>query len=487
MKTLTRQARTIRAGTRAALALLILGVFLSVVGPAFSAEPPGPSADPTSPPGAPVWVTEVTGVIDPALAGYLTETMQKAAEEGAAALVVQIDTPGGLDSSMRDIIQAEIDSPIPIVFYVYPQGARAASAGLYILMGADVAAMAPQTNVGAATPVALGEEMDETMQAKVTNDAAAYIRGLASTHGRNADWAEKAVREAVSLSAEEALEQDVIDFVAPDVSSLLAAIDGYVTVPKGLTLHTAGAPIKEVSMNWIQRFLHAIANPDIAYILMTIGILGIIMELSSPGIGLAGIAGVIALLMAFYAFQVLPVNLVGIALIVLAMILFLAELKIQSHGVLGLGGAASLIAGGLLLFNSSAPYLQVSWPALIAVLVIVVVFFAIVIGAVAQVLRRRPAVGSEILVGASGITVSPLAPEGQVRVEGEIWKARAEGPHLPKGEPVKVVRTDGLTLIVRRAEESELAADASGTSPARKYRGLGLFKRDKEERWTRVQ
>jgi len=483
------------------LALFLVGVFLALSSPAWAASQStsapsqstwaanqGTSA-PTAPtvPGAPIWVTQVKGVIDPALAGYLTKTMKKAAEEGAAAVVVQIDTPGGLDSSMRDIIQAEIDSPIPIVFYVYPQGARAASAGLYILMGADVAAMAPQTNIGAATPVALGEEMDETMKAKVTNDAAAYIRSLASTHARNADWAEKAVREAVSLPAEEALAQDVVEFVAPDLPSLLQAMDGYTTVPKGLTLHTAGATVKEVSMNWVQRFLHAIANPDIAYILMTIGILGIIMELSSPGIGVAGVAGVIALLMSFYAFQVLPVNLVGIALVVLAMILFLAELKIQSHGILGLGGAASLIAGGLLLFNSSAPYLRVSWPALIGVLVIVVIFFTIVVRAVARVLRRRPAVGAETLVGASGITVSPLAPEGQVKVHGEVWRARVEGAYLLKGEPIKVLRTEGLTLIVQRGGESETATEASGNSFMGKNRKLGLFRRNKEEQWTRVQ
>lgn len=403
---------------------------------------------------SPVWVTQVKGVIDPALAGYLTDTMEKAAKEGAAALIIQIDTPGGLDSSMRDIIQAEISCPIPVVIYVYPQGARAASAGLYILMASDVAAMAPQTNVGAATPVALGEEMDETMKAKVTNDAAAYIRSLATTHGRNADWAEKAVREAASLPAEEALKQDVIEFLAPDLDSLLEQMDGYVTTPKGLTLHTAGTPIKQVSMGWIQRFLHAIANPDVAYILMTIGILGIIMELSSPGIGVAGVAGVIALLLSFYAFQVLPVNLVGVALVVLAMILFIAELKIQSHGILGVGGAASLIAGGLLLFNSSAPYLRVSWFALVGVAIVVAVFFFIVIRAVARVLRRRPAVGSETLQGAIGVAISPLSPEGQIRVQGEVWKARTTGNTIAKGESVRVVEVSGLTVIVEPLKQS---------------------------------
>lgn len=402
-----------------------------------------------------VWVTEIDGIVDPAMAGYLTDTMEEAAEAGAAALVIQLDTPGGLDSSMRDIIQAEIDSPIPIVFYVYPQGARAASAGVYILMGSDVAAMAPQTNLGAATPVSLGGDMDETMQAKVTNDAAAYIRGLATSHDRNADWAEQAVREAVSLPAEDALEQNVIEFVAPDLPALLEAMDGYTTVPKNLTLQTAGVPIHEVSMGWVQRFLHAIANPDIAYILMTIGIMGIIIEFSNPGLGVSGIAGVISLLLAFYAFQVLPVNLVGIALVVLAMILYVAEIKIQSHGILGIGGTAALIAGGLLLFDTSASFLKVSWPVIIVAVAIVGVFFIVVIGAVARSLRRPHATGAESMVGATGVALSPLAPLGQVKLHGETWKARTEEGELPKDERVEVLGTDGLTLIVRRQEKKE--------------------------------
>lgn len=252
------------------------------------AAPAGPAAAQAAP-GREIWMTEARGIIDPALAGFLTKTMEDAAAAQAGALIVQLDTPGGLDSAMRDIVKAELDCPIPVIFYVSPQGSRAASAGLYILMGADVAAMAPSTNLGAATPVSLGQEIDETIQAKVTNDAAAYIRGLASTHGRNADWAEQAVRDAVALPAEEALQQNVIEFMAPDLPSLLGALDGYSTTPKGLTISTVGAPIKEVSMGWVQRFLHAISSPDIAYILLTLGVLGIIVELLTPGLGLAGI------------------------------------------------------------------------------------------------------------------------------------------------------------------------------------------------------
>ncbi len=434
--------------------VILVAAFLAAS--AFLALPatPGAAADSTETPSsaAAVWVTKIDGIIDPAVAAYLVNTMDEAAEVGAVALVVQIDTPGGLDSAMRDIIQAEIDSPIPVIFYVYPQGARAASAGLYILMGSDVAAMAPQTNLGAATPVSLTGDMDETMVAKVTNDAAAYIKGLATTHGRNATWAEEAVRKAVSLPAEEALQQNIIEFVAGDLPSLLQALDGYVTTPKNLTLHTAGAPVNEVGMGWAQRFLHAIANPDIAYILMTIGILGIILEFTTPGLGASGIAGVIALILSFYSFQVLPVNLAGIALVVLAMILFIAEIKVQSHGILGIGGVASLIAGGLLLFNTSQPSLRVSWVVLVIAAIIVFAFFALVIRKAAQATRRPHATGAESLVGTTGTVTSPLTPQGRVRLHGETWRARTEGGELSKDETVEVERIEGLTLVVRRLD-----------------------------------
>jgi membrane-bound serine protease (ClpP class) len=396
-------------------------------------------------------VTKATGIIDPALAGFLTKTMEQAADAEAAALVIEIDTPGGLDTAMRQIIQGELDSPIPVVVYVFPEGARAASAGVYILMGSDVAAMAPQTNLGAATPVALSGTMDDTMKAKVTNDAAAYIIALAKNHGRNYTWAEQAVRSAASLPAEEALAQGVVDFVEPDLQSLLTAMDGFVTQPKGLVLHTAGAPVKEVEMGWTTDFLHGIANPDIAYILMTIGLLGIIFEIATPGLGVAGIAGVIALLLSFYGLAVLPVNYVGVALIVLAMILFIAEIKVQSHGILGIGGAVALVLGGLLLFDSSASYLRVGWPVLLVVALLVLAFFTLVVAKARKALHRPQATGAASLVGTEGVTISPLTPLGQVRVRGEIWKARTEGEALLKDERIEVVAIEGLTLVVRRS------------------------------------
>jgi membrane-bound serine protease (ClpP class) len=423
-----------------------------------STAPPATAAPPQAG-AAPVWVTKATGIIDPALAGFLTKTMQQAADAEAAALVIELDTPGGLDTAMRQIIQGELDSPIPVAVYVFPEGARAASAGVYILMGSDVAAMAPQTNLGAATPVALSGTMDDTMKAKVTNDAAAYIIALAKNHGRNYAWAEQAVRSAVSLPAEQALAQGVVDFVEPDLQSLLTAMDGFVTQPKGLVLHTAGAPVKEVKMGWTTDFLHGIANPDIAYILMTIGLLGIIFEIATPGLGVAGIAGVIALLLSFYGLAVLPVNYVGVALIVLAMILFIAEIKVQSHGILGIGGAVALVLGGLLLFDSSASYLRVGWPVLLVVALLVLAFFTLVVAKARKALHRPQATGAASVLGAQGVTISPLTPLGQVRVRGEIWKARTEGEALLKDERIEVVAIEGLTLVVRRSAGLDIGSE----------------------------
>ena len=468
----TRGARARCAGARRRGVHLLVAVLGIVALLGFSGQAAAEGA-----PGE-VWVTEVDGIIDPALAGYLVDTMEQAAEAQAAALVIQIDTPGGLDSSMRDIIQAELDCPIPVVFYVHPQGARAASAGVYILMGADVAAMAPQTNLGAATPVSLTGDMDETMQAKVTNDAAAYIIGLAETHGRNAEWAEQAVREAVSLTAEEALAQNVIDFVAPDLPALLAAIDGYTTTPKGLTLQTAGAPVREVKMGWVKRFLHIVSTPDVAYVLMTLGILGIIMEFSTPGLGASGIAGVICLILAFYSFQILPVSIAGIALIVLAMILYLAEIKIQSHGILGIGGTAALVVGGLLLFDTSVDYLRVSWPVLAVVAAVVFVFFVFVVSKVALSMRRPKAMGAESMVGATGVAASALDPQGQVRLHGETWKATTAGETLSKDEPIEVLGIEGLTLMVRRAGGDGETPSGSASDEKRDWRGRDQRGRD---------
>ncbi len=418
-----------------------------------------------------VWVARVDGVIDPPLATFLTKTMARAAEANAVALIIELDTPGGLDSSMRQIIQGELAAPIPVVIYVWPEGARSASAGVYIMMGADVAAMAPKTNLGAAQPVSLGGEMDEEMKKKVVNDAAAYMRGLAQGSGRNADWAEQAVRESVSLTAEEALAQNVIDFVAADRSSLLAQMDGFTTKAKGLELRTAGAEVVEVGMSWWERLLHVLANPEIAFILLTIGIYGIIFELQTPGLGVGGVLGGLCILLGLYSLQILPVNYLGLALMVLAVGLFVAELFVQSYGLLAVGGTVALVFGGLLLFDVP-DFLRVSWWVLGTVGACTLGFFALVLTAAMRARRAQPQTGRESVVGMRAVVVRPLDPIGTVRLQGELWRAvleSAEAEAEPQvqgsggqqvaesefsaGETVVVVGLDGLTLRVRREQD----------------------------------
>lgn len=397
-----------------------------------------------------VWVAPVEGMISPPVAGYLEKTIQEAEAAGAEAVIVTLDTPGGLDGSMRRIIHMEIEAEIPVVMYVYPQGSRAASAGVYMLMGADVAAMAPQTNLGSATPVSPSGDMSEEMKRKVINDAAAYIRTLANNHGRNADWAEKAVREAVSLTAEEALRQKVVDFVAEDVEGLTEQLAGFETVPKGLTLDTGGASLRTVEMGWQDRFLHIVVNPNIAFVLMLLGMYGLIFELQSPGLGAPGIIGVISLVLALYAFQVLPVSYAGLVLIVAAVGFFAAEVMIQSGGLLALGGTVALVLGGMLLFDAPESFLRVDWLTLGLAAAATLVFFFLVLGAVGKAFRRSPATGEQAMVGSVGVAKESLDPTGQVSVHGELWQAVAEDPPIGWGEEVEVLNVDGMKLRVRR-------------------------------------
>ncbi len=408
---------------------------------------------------APVWVATADGAITPPLAAYLEKVIRDAQADGAGVVVIEMDTPGGLDTSMRRIIQAEIASTVPVVVFVYPQGARSASAGVYIMMGADVTAMAPQTNLGSAHPVALNGQMDATMEAKVTNDAAAYMKGLATTHERNATWAEKAVRESVSLTAGEAKAADVIEFVAADLDDLLRQLDGYTTVPKGITLHTAGAPVVQVPMTWRDRLLHAVVDPNIAFILLLLGIYGLIFEFQSPGLGISGVAGAIALLVALYAMQVLPVSYVGLALIVVAMVLYVAEVKIQSHGALGFAGTVALILGGLLLFDVPGSFGSVSWVVIGIAAALSFAFFAVVISAVSRARGRPSTTGREGMTGEIGVARTRLDPSGQVLVHGELWKAQTDDGVIGSGDTVEVVGMDGLELHVRRRAAAETGAD----------------------------
>ena len=448
----SRPRRRLVAGLIAAVALFALLVALAAgMLPALGSS----TAKAATPQGTnqSVWVTRVSGIIDPTLGGYLSKTMTRAADAGAAALVVEIDTPGGLDSSMREIIQSELSSPVAIIFYVYPQGARAASAGTYILMGSDVAAMAPQTNLGAAHPVGLSGSLDDVENAKVTNDAVAYITGLASTHGRNATWAAQAVTESVSLTAEDAKAQNVIDVVASDLPSLLKALDGFTTKPKGLTLHLTGLPINQVGMSWWESFLHAVVNPDLAYILVLLGLIGLVFGFIHPGLHLSAIGGLIALVFAAYALAILSVSWIGITLIVLALILYVAEIKITSHGLLGVFGTISLILGGLFLFNSPSGAVRVGWPVLLVVAIVALLFFSVVVRKIAVAMRRPHATGLNSLIGATGVVRMALEPFGQVKVNGELWRARSEEGELVEDAQIEVVGIEGLTLVVRRQAE----------------------------------
>lgn len=410
------------------------------------------------------------GVINPSLAHYLVRAIDQAEQDGRAAVVIEIDTPGGLDSSMRQIIQRILASSVPVVLYVSPPGSRAASAGVYITYSAHVSAMAPNTNIGSATPVAMGEngeqQMSPEMRAKVTNDAVAYIRSLAEQRGRNADWGEKAVREGANVTAQEAARTGVVDLVANDLDDLLRQVDGRtVTTAKGpVTLRTAGAPVERIEMGLVDELLHAIGDPTIAYILISLGTMGMFFELSNPGSILPGVAGGICLLLGFYALGTLPVNYAGLALIGFAFLLFVVDVFAPSHGILTLGGLVSFVLGSLLLFNvpEAAPWIGLSLWTILAVTAVMGGFFVIVAQLVARSHGLKPAVGREALIGQVGRAKTALAPDGMVWVESALWEATAEGGEVPVGARVEVTAVDGLHLLVRPVD---LPVSTPGSRP----------------------
>jgi membrane-bound serine protease (ClpP class) len=401
-----------------------------------------------------VLAVEFENDINPVTADYLTGAIDQAKDDGYDAVVILMDTPGGLDSSMRDIIKKELESPVPVIVYVYPPGSRAASAGVFITMAADVAAMAPETNIGSSTPISEGGgNIPSDLRRKVINDAAAYIRSLAETHGRNADWAEKAVRQASNLTAQEALDMNVIEVVAPDLPTLLNDIDGMRVEPKGIVLHTAGAEITTIHMSLWKRILDTIIDPNIIVLLLSLGVLGITVELFNPGLIFPGTFGAISLIVAFFALQVLPVSAAGVLLMLLAAAFFAAEPFVMSHGALALAGAACFVVGSLMLFDPAGPHYQVSlWVAL----AIAGTLFLCVVFAVTKILqaRRRPAVtGKDELVGQTGVVRRALNPAGLVFIHGELWQARTEGEPLEPGTTVRVDDIeDGLVLDVSPAE-----------------------------------
>ncbi|HXI10010.1 MAG TPA: nodulation protein NfeD [Thermodesulfobacteriota bacterium] len=400
----------------------------------------------------------VEGVINPVVAEFISDSISGAEAAKAEALIIQLDTPGGLDLSMRDIIKHIFSSDVPVVVYVAPAGSRAASAGVFITYAANIAAMAPGTNIGSAHPVAMGGgQMDETMMKKVENDAVAYIKSIAAKRKRNAAWAEKAVRESVNITADEALKLNIIDIVADSREDLIKKLDGRkVELASGeRVIKTKGAKVVEVEMSWRSRVLQAITNPNVAYILMVIGIMGLYFELSNPGAVLPGVIGAICLVLAFYAFQSLSVNYAGLLLIALALIFFIAEVKVVSYGLLTVAGIVSLILGSLMLFNSPAPFMRLSvWVLLPSVLLMT----AFVVGTMyyaVRLHRRRPVSGAEGLVGEAGRAAGNIAAgsEGKVFVDGEYWNAVSD-EEIRDGEEIRVTAVEGLHLKVARKERA---------------------------------
>ncbi len=406
-----------------------------------------------------VLVAPVRGIINPVVAGYVDRVITQAEQVNATAVVLELDTPGGLDSAMRDIIKRILASRVPVVVYVYPPGGRAGSAGVYITYAAHLAAMSPNTNIGSAHPVAIGDQgqqqLSDEMKEKITNDAVAFIRSLAERRGRNVEWAERAVRQSINATEQEALREGVIDLVAPETASLLSAVDGaeVETASGRVVLRTRGAMVQRVEMNAVEAFLHAIADPNIAFILISIGSLGIIYELSNPGAVLPGVVGGICLLLGLFALGMLPVNFAGLALIAFAFILFLADLLTPTHGVLTVGGAIALVLGAMILFNTpeAEPWLGVSLQLILAVAIFISGFFLFAVAAMARAQRRKPATGREALLGSVGEARTRLEPYGMVHVDGELWTARAKNGPISEGERVQVVGMEGLRLVVDRA------------------------------------
>jgi membrane-bound serine protease (ClpP class) len=427
------------SAARVLLAVCVLAAALAAAAPARAA--------------APVATIQIDGVINPVTVRLIGTAIDRAQAERDQALVVQLDTPGGLERSMRAIVQRMLNADIPVIVYVAPTGARAASAGVFITMAANIAAMAPATNIGAAHPVALGGGVDKESMKKIENDAAAFIRSVAAERGRNADWAEKAVRQSVSITATEAVRLKVADLVADSLPDLLTRIDGRTvkTAKSTVMLATKDAPVKPIEIGFRDRFLNVITDPNVAYVLMMMGMLGLFFELSNPGVILPGVIGGISLILAFFALQSLPINYAGLLLILFGIVLLVAEIKIVSHGVLAIGGIVAMALGSLMLFDAPELGFRISWWVIGPTVAATAGLFLFVVGAGVRALARRPMLGASGLVGTLGVAREKLAPEGQVALHGEIWRAVAQGEPVDEGTTVRVVDVNGLTLTVVKA------------------------------------
>lgn len=414
---------------------------------------------------------QVKGPIGPAVSDYLQRGLKSSGEDQAEVVIIQIDTPGGLDHSMRQIIQAILASSVPVITYVGPDGARAASAGTYILYASHIAAMSPATNLGAASPVRVGgmpgtsdsdqEEQEDgesvhrkldTLERKMMNDAAAYIKSLAERHGRNAEWAVKAVREAVSLSAGEALELGVIDIVATDIADLLLQADGRdVQMESGMRrISTVGLEVTHIEQSWRTQLLAVISDPNIAYILMLLGIYGLIYEMANPGFFLPGVVGGISLLLAFYAFQVLPVNYSGIALIFLGITLLVAEVYVPSFGSLGIGGIVAFSVGSLILIEDEE--LRVAWQTIVGTILVSSSFLIWLVTRLISIRKRKIETGMDAMIGMTGVAEGDFDQEGRIQVLGESWQVRCICS-IRKGERVRITGKDGLFLTIEKQQE----------------------------------
>ena len=404
-----------------------------------------------------VHVTAVDATINPATAEYIHDRIEQARRDGAECIVIRLNTPGGLLKSTREIVTDLLTAEIPVVVYVSPSGSQSASAGTFITLAANIAAMAPGTNIGAAHPVDLqGGSPDSVMNAKATNDASAFIRTISEKRHRNVRWAEDAVRKSLSITESEALRDSVIDIVAPSTEALLDSIDGW-TVQVGnrnVTLHTRGARIEEHEMGFKYKILDTLSDPNIAYIFMLLGIYGLIFELYNPGSILPGAVGAISIILAFYSLHTLSINYAGLALIVIGIVLLILEIKVTSYGMLTVGGIISLFLGSIMLIDTESPLetISISWGIVIPGVLLTAAFFMFAIGMGIRAQRRKPVTGVEGLLGASGKTITDLNPDGQAMVRGEIWNATSSEGRIKSGTEISVEKVQNLRLMVRKKE-----------------------------------